>query len=82
MEGSGQLKLVAGGGEGQLAGDATDAGFAVVLEIWHSALEDLAREVPSGQLRVLQIIGGTGRVSLGAPGRRAGRIHGGRQQDV
>ena len=43
-------------GDGDLARDAVDHGFMVMLEIWHSALGELAAEVPPGQLRVLLIL--------------------------
>jgi DNA-binding MarR family transcriptional regulator len=64
MKGSGRLKLVQGGGDGRLAGDAAEAGFTVLLEIWDSAMEELVREMPPDQLRVLLIIDSAGKVSL------------------
>jgi len=64
MEGNGRLKLVQGGGDGPPAGDAAEVGFTVLLEIWHSAVEELVREMPPDQLRVLLIIDSAGHVSL------------------
>jgi len=64
MEGSRRLKLVQGGGDVPLAADAAEAGFTVLLEIWHSAIEELVREMPPDQLRVLLIIDSAGNVSL------------------
>jgi len=64
MEGSRRLKL-AQGGDGQLASDAAEAGFTALLEIWHSVLEELVRDVPPDQLRVLLILDRAGSVSLG-----------------
>ena len=68
MKRNGRLKLVPGCGEGHPAGgarDAADAGFAVLLEIWHSAMAELIREVSPDQLRVLLIVDSAGSVSLG-----------------
>ena len=52
-------------GEDGLSRDAVETGFAVLLEIWHSALEELAGEAAPLQLRVLEIVSRAGRVSLG-----------------
>jgi len=55
---------VQGGGDVPLAADAAEAGFTVLLEIWHSAIEELVREMPPDQLRVLLIIDSARNVSL------------------
>jgi DNA-binding MarR family transcriptional regulator len=60
MDGNGRLKLVQDG-DGPLA---AEAGFTVLLEIWHSAVEELVREMPPDQLRVLLILDSAGNVSL------------------
>jgi DNA-binding MarR family transcriptional regulator len=52
-------------GEGDLSRGAVETGFTVLLEIWHSALEELAGEVAPLQLRVLEIVSRARRVSLG-----------------
>ena len=66
MKDDGRLQLVPGcGGDGQLAGDAEEAGFAVLLEIWQSALAELAHEVSPEQLRILLIVDSAGGLSLG-----------------
>jgi DNA-binding MarR family transcriptional regulator len=64
MTGNRRLKLVQGCGDGQLAADAAEAGFTVLLEIWHSAIEELVRELPPDQLRVLLILDRAGSLSL------------------
>ena len=53
-----------GGGEDDLSRGAVETGFTVLLEIWHSALEELAGEVAPLQLRVLDIVSRARRVSL------------------
>jgi DNA-binding MarR family transcriptional regulator len=65
MEGSRRLELVPDYGDGDLARDAVDHGFMVMLEIWHSALGELAAEVPPGQLRVLLILSRTRSMTVG-----------------
>ncbi len=60
MDGNGRLKLVQDG-DGPLA---AEAGFTILLEIWHSAVEELVREMPADQLRVLLILDSAGNVSL------------------
>jgi DNA-binding MarR family transcriptional regulator len=65
MEGSGRLELVPDYGDGDLARDAVDQGFMVMLEIWHSALGELAGEVPPAQLRVLLILSCARSVTVG-----------------
>ena len=64
MEGQSRLKLVKSRGQGDLAADAAHAGFTILLEIWHSAIEDLVRDMSPGQLRILLIVDGAGSVSL------------------
>jgi DNA-binding MarR family transcriptional regulator len=60
------LELVGGGGgDGHLAAGAADVGFTVLLEIWQSAVEELVREVPPDQLRVLEIIDRAGSMTIG-----------------
>lgn len=70
MEADRRLELVPDydDGEGDLSRDAVETGFTVLLEIWHSALEELAGEVAPLQLRVLEIVSRARRVS---PGRLA-----------
>ena len=53
-----------GDGEDDLSSGAVETGFTVLLEIWHSALEELAGEVAPLQLRVLDIVSRARRVSL------------------
>ncbi len=53
-----------GGGAGPSAGDAAEAGFTVLLGIWHSAMEELVSGVSPDPLRVLLIIDSAGNVSL------------------
>lgn len=79
MEGGGRLELVPANGDSGparddsglafddsgLAFDAVETGFAVLLEIWHSALGELVGDVPPGDLRVLLIVSRAGRVSIG-----------------
>ena len=65
MEGSARLELVPGYDEGGLARDDVEKGFTVLLEIWHSALGELAGEVPPDQLRVLLIVSRARSVSIG-----------------
>lgn len=95
MEGGGRLELVPASGDSGLAGDdsglafgdsglardAVETGFAVLLEIWRSALGELVGDVPPGDLRVLLIVSRGGRVStarlagaLGASVPAASRI--------
>ena len=66
MKHDGRLQLVPGcGDDGYLADDAGEAGFAVLLEIWQSAMAELAREVSPEQLRILLIVDSAGGLSLG-----------------
>ena len=65
MEGGGRLELVSANGDSDLVRDAVETGFVVLLEIWHSALGELAGEIPPGQLRVLLIVSRAGSVSIG-----------------
>jgi len=65
MEGGGRLELVSANGDTDLARDDVETGFVVLLEIWHSALGELAGEIPLGQLRVLLIVSRAGSVSIG-----------------
>ncbi len=71
MRGERRLRLVPGGG-GQLAGDAAEAGFAVLLEIWHSATAELVREMSPDQLRALLITDRAGLVPLRSLGEALG----------
>jgi DNA-binding MarR family transcriptional regulator len=65
MEADGRLQLVPDydDSEDDLSRDAVETGFTVLLEIWHSALEELGGEV--APLRVLLIVSRARRVSLG-----------------
>jgi DNA-binding MarR family transcriptional regulator len=63
MKGNGRLRLVQCAGDGPLAADAAVAGFTVLLEIWHSAMEELVRGITPDQLRTLLIIDGAGKVT-------------------
>jgi DNA-binding MarR family transcriptional regulator len=67
MEADGRLELVPDydDSEDDLSRDAVETGFTVLLEIWHSALEELGGEVAPLQLRVLLIVSRARRVSLG-----------------
>ena len=65
MDGIRRLEAVPGHGESDVARDAVETGFTVLLEIWHSALEELGGEVAPLQLRVLLIVSRARRVSLG-----------------
>jgi DNA-binding MarR family transcriptional regulator len=67
MEADGRLVLVPdyGDSDDDLSRDAVQTGFTVLLEIWHSALEELGGEVTPLQLRVLLIVSRARRVSLG-----------------
>ena len=66
MKADGWLELVPDcGGEDDLPRDAVESGFTVVLEIWQSALEELAGDVGPLQLRVLLIVSRARRVPLG-----------------
>ncbi len=68
MEGNRRLKLLPGGGGDHPAGDTAEDGFALLLEIWHSATAELVREMPPDQLRAMAIIDRAGTVSLGRLG--------------
>ncbi len=65
MEGNRRLALVDRDGGGHRPGRAAEAGFTVLLEIWHSAIEELVRGIPPEHLRILLIAGRAGPVSLG-----------------
>ena len=64
MEGSRRLKLVQCAGEDAPAPDAAEAGFTVLLEIWHCAMEELVRGITPDQLRILLVVDSAGYVSL------------------
>jgi len=65
MEGSARLELVPVLRRGRPGRDDVEKGFTVLLEIWHSALGELAGEVPPAQLRVLLIVSRARSVSVG-----------------
>lgn len=65
MEAVRRLELVADDDDDGRARDAVETGFTVLLEIWQSALGELAAEVPPAQLRVLLIVSRAGSVTVG-----------------
>lgn len=65
MDGIRRLEAVPDHGESDLARDAVETGFTILLEIWLSALGELVAELPPEQLRVLLIVSHAGRVSTG-----------------
>ena len=82
MRADGWLELVPDcGGEDNRPRDAVETGFTVMLEIWQSALEELAGELGPLHLRVLVIVSRARRLSpghladaLGVSGPAANRI--------
>ena len=72
MEANRRLALVDHDGGGHRPRRAEEAGFTLLLEIWHSAIAELLRGIPPEHLRILLIAGRAGPVSLDELARALG----------